>query len=359
MTRFVVLKMYSSRVAFWVVMVIGQTQNCFAQYQPDPLRYESQITAFEEQDFIDPPPNDAILLVGSSSIRFWNNSAADLSPLTSINRGFGGSVMNDVIYYFDRIIAKYNPRAIVLYEGDNDLAWGLTPITILAQFDKLISMIKASLPQARVYVLSIKPSISRSNLWGNAKIVNQGFSDRSAVDEQITHIDVDNYMIQRSGEVREDIFVSDGLHLNLTGYKIWSEVVRSLLTINESPYENLSMGTNFYKITSQLISDCVKVEIKNNEPSWFGLSFKLIDSALILDNFRQRDNQAQVCTDELQVRQSQTNSVISAQFNTDKLFIRGELDKYSLSAEFSAARSPLTESNDSFVFDRITISPSN
>ena len=85
----------------------------------------------------------------------------------------------------------------------------------------------------------------------------------------------------------------------------------------------------------------------------------MIDSALILVNFRQRDNQAQVCTDELQVGKSQVNSVISAQFNTDKLFIRGEFDKYSLSTEFSATRNPLTESNDSFVFDRITVSPSN
>ena len=50
--------------------------------------------------------------------------------------------MNDVIYYFDRIIAKYNPRAIVLYEGDNDLAWGLPPSTILSQFDTLIDMIE-------------------------------------------------------------------------------------------------------------------------------------------------------------------------------------------------------------------------
>ena len=85
----------------------------------------------------------------------------------------------------------------------------------------------------------------------------------------------------------------------------------------------------------------------------------MIDSALILDNFRQRDNHAQICTDELQVRESQMNSVISAQFNTDELFIRGEFDKYSLSTEFSATRNPLTESNDSFVFDRITVSPSN
>ena len=43
------------------------------------------------------------------------------------------------------------------------------------------------------------------------------------------------------------------------------------------------------------------------------------------------------------------NSVISAQFNTDKLFIRGELDKYSLSTGFSATQNPITESNDSFV----------
>ncbi len=360
MARFVLLKMSSLGATCWALMILGQAQNCLAQYQPDPLRYESQIVDFEEQDFIAPPLSNAILLVGSSSIRFWNNSTADLAPLTSINRGFGGSVMNDIVYYFDRIIAKYNPRAIVLYEGDNDLAWGITPATILAQFDKLISMIKTSLPQTRLYVLSVKPSIARSNLWGKAKIVNQGFSDRSAIDEQITHIDIDNYMIQKNGEVRDDIFVSDGLHLNSTGYKIWSEVIRSALTINESPYESLSIGTNFYKITSQLVSDCVEVEINNsNKKSWFSLSFKLIDSALILESFHPRSSRTQVCSDVMKVWQSQRNSVISAQFTTDKLYVRGESNKYSLSTEFSASRNPLAESNDSFIFDRITVSLSN
>ena len=125
-----------------VFLVVSPTPG-IAQTQPDPTRYESSILAFEDQDFLSPPPNNAVLLVGSSSFGLWNEQApADLLPFTVVPRGFGGSVMNDVIYYFDRIVAKYNPRAIVLYEGDNDLAWGLSPKTILNQLDVLVDMIK-------------------------------------------------------------------------------------------------------------------------------------------------------------------------------------------------------------------------
>ena len=150
-----------------------------AQLQPDPTRYEYSIVGFENQDFQVPPPAEAVLLVGSSSIGFWNEDAPfDLAPLTVIPRGFGGSVMNDVIYYFNRIVRKYNPRAIVLYEGDNDLVYGLTPATILDQLDQIITLIKSNLPNTRLYLLSVKPSIARSNLWGLAQQVNSGFSDR-------------------------------------------------------------------------------------------------------------------------------------------------------------------------------------
>ena len=221
-------------------------------------------------------------------------------------------------------------------------------------------MMKSSLPQTRIYVLSIKPSIARSHLWERAKIVNEGFSKSSEIDDQITHIDVDAYMVQESGEVRGDIFISDGLHLNSTGYKIWSEVIRSALTVKESPYETLSMGTNFYQTNLQLVSDCVQVKpANNNQNSWFSLSFKLVDSTLTLKDFYPRNKQAQFCSDELQIWQNQAGSVTTAEFNTDRLYVRGESDKYSLSAEFSAKRNPLSRTNNIFVFDHITVSPSN
>ena len=77
--------------------------------------------------------------------------------------------MNDVIYYFDRIVAKYNPRAIVLYEGDNDLAWGLSPETILNQLDVLVDMIKIRAAGHTLIHSFCKPSIARENLWALAQ----------------------------------------------------------------------------------------------------------------------------------------------------------------------------------------------
>ena len=46
----------------------------------------------------------------------------DLAPLTVIPRGFGGSTMHDLLHYVNRIVVPYRPRAIVVYEGDNDMS---------------------------------------------------------------------------------------------------------------------------------------------------------------------------------------------------------------------------------------------
>ena len=55
----------------------------------DPTVWEPEIAAFERADRESPPPRDAILFVGSSSIRFWDDLAEDMEPLVVIRRGFG------------------------------------------------------------------------------------------------------------------------------------------------------------------------------------------------------------------------------------------------------------------------------
>jgi len=89
-----------------------------AQRNLDPTRFEDTIKGFEAQDRLHPPPKGAIVLTGSSSIARWNNQAeAALAPLTVIPRGFGGSIMADVLHYIDRVAIGYEPRAILIYEG--------------------------------------------------------------------------------------------------------------------------------------------------------------------------------------------------------------------------------------------------
>ena len=56
-----------------------------ADKKADPNRWEPQIQAFERQDREQPPPKQAVLFVGSSSIRLWDLKKA-FPQLKTINR---------------------------------------------------------------------------------------------------------------------------------------------------------------------------------------------------------------------------------------------------------------------------------
>ncbi len=90
---------------------------------PDPARFTADIAAFEAWDRQNSTSKNAVLFVGSSSIRLWQTAEA-FPELAVINRGFGGSHASDVVHFAPRIIFKYEPRTIVFYAGDNDIADG-------------------------------------------------------------------------------------------------------------------------------------------------------------------------------------------------------------------------------------------
>ena len=215
------------------LLSIAQTTAAY----PDPSRFENAIKAFEEESKEVPPPEGAIVGIGSSSMRMWTSIHEDLKPLTIIHRGFGGSIMNDVLYYADRIVIPYKPRAVLLYEGDNDTVLGISPEKIIETFNAFVKKIHEALPETRIYVISIKPSISRWNIWDAMKKANALLKARCETNPLLTYIDAASPMLDEKGEPRPDIFIQDNLHLNKKGYDIWSEAVRSVLIRKESGFE--------------------------------------------------------------------------------------------------------------------------
>lgn len=211
-----------------------------AQRDLNPIRFEEAIQAFEAADRVNPPPKGAILLTGSSSIARWNDQAeAALAPLTVIPRGFGGSIMADVLHYIDRVAIAYEPRAILIYEGDNDTAFGIPEDDIIDQFEQIVAKVHKALPETRIYVLSVKPSVLRQDVWGNAVRVNQRLQGIAQHDPLVYYVDVATPFLNDDGSVMTDIFVADNLHLNDLGNLIWGASIKAALMPREARLENL------------------------------------------------------------------------------------------------------------------------
>jgi arylsulfatase A-like enzyme/lysophospholipase L1-like esterase len=198
-------------------------------HRPPWGRWEADIKAFEQSDRTNPPPRGAVLFLGSSTIRGWKTLSADFPARRTINRGFGGSETADSVAYLDRLVVPHQPRAIVFYGGDNDLAAGRWPEQILCDFQALVSRARAGMPDVRILFLSIKPSPSRRGLMDQIRTTNgliEGFCRRKA---GLDYVDVFTPMLGANGQPRPELFVQDELHMNSEGYAIWADVLRPLL----------------------------------------------------------------------------------------------------------------------------------
>ena len=193
--------------------------------------WEPKILEFEQADRETPPEPGAIVFTGSSSIVMWSTLAEDMAPMRVLNRGFGGSQIDHVNHYAKRIVVPYEPSAVVLYAGDNDLASGSdkTPSVVFEDFRRFVEIVHAAKPGTPVYFLAIKPSLSRWDRWGLMREANALIAAFAEKTEAVEYVDVATPMLGDDGEPRPDLFVMDGLHMNEAGYRLWTSIVRPVL----------------------------------------------------------------------------------------------------------------------------------
>lgn len=197
-----------------------------AQAAPrDPSRWEPNIAAFEEQDRRSPPPEGGIVFVGASSIVRWN--VAEFFPdLMVLNRGFGGSEMADTAHFAARTVLPYEPRIVVLYPGENDIARGVAPETVAAGFERLVATVRGALPKTRILVIGLKPTPARWRFNDQMLETNRRLRAIASRHDGITYISVEKAMLGPDRLPRPDLFIEDGQHMTRAGYEIWTDIVR-------------------------------------------------------------------------------------------------------------------------------------
>jgi lysophospholipase L1-like esterase len=191
-------------------------------------RWEKDIAAFEAADLASPPPKGEILFVGSSTIRLWDLKAA-FPDLKTINRGFGGSEMQDSTRYVDRIVVPYSPRIVVVYAGDNDIM-GTPSEQIVIAFERFVRAVHSKLPETKILYIGIKPSLLRWNQVDRMRQANAMIRQFCERDDRLGFVDTDNAMLGWDEKPRKDLYVADGLHLTPSGYQILNALVRPFLT---------------------------------------------------------------------------------------------------------------------------------
>lgn len=194
--------------------------------------FYSEIQQFKKEDSVHFPPKNAILFLGSSSFRKWTDVQQAFPDLNVINRGFGGSTFPDAIRYLNDIVFPYQPRQILIYEGDNDLASSskITADSVLNRFKKLFFLIRQKLPNANISFVSIKPSLSRENLMPEMEKANSLIENFLKNKKNAAFIDVYHPMLDKDGKPKKEIFSGDGLHMNAKGYAIWQKIIRPYLS---------------------------------------------------------------------------------------------------------------------------------
>jgi lysophospholipase L1-like esterase len=195
----------------------------------DFAKWEKEIAAFEAADAKQAPPKNAIVFVGSSSIRMWKTLAEDFPKHRVINRGFGGSEISDSTHFADRIVLPYEPRMIVFYAGGNDINAGLPPEQVVADFKAFVAKVREKLPKTEIAFISIAGNPSRWAQVEKVKTANAALAAWIKDQPNMKFIDVFPKMLGEDGQPKPDIFIEDKLHMNPAGYKIWVEVVTPYL----------------------------------------------------------------------------------------------------------------------------------
>jgi len=195
----------------------------------DPARFEKEIVALENSDKTNKPPQNPIVFVGSSSIKKWTTLKQDFPKHKVMNRGFGGSVISDSVFFADRIVTPYKPVMVVFYAGDNDLGGGKTPEVVAADFKAFATKVWAADDKVKIAYIAIKPSIKRWAIVDKVKEANRLIEAYCKSDKRLDFIDIYPVMLGEDGKPKPELFVADGLHMTPAGYKLWTDIVEKHL----------------------------------------------------------------------------------------------------------------------------------
>ncbi len=196
---------------------------------PEVAKWERNVSTLESHPASE--SSKTILFTGSSSINLWETVATDMLPYQAIARGYGGAKLTDFVFYIHRIVSPHECAAIVIFIA-NDItgdSTDRTPEEVLSLFKQTIRQIRKSHPKTPVFWIEVTPTPARWTYWGRISEASRLINEYCNKTRNLYFISTSQMFIGIDGKPVVELFKNDNLHLNATGYKLWSDCIKSEL----------------------------------------------------------------------------------------------------------------------------------
>ncbi|HEX2969171.1 MAG TPA: glycerophosphodiester phosphodiesterase family protein [Bacteroidales bacterium] len=220
--------MTRSLIILFAILLVSCSPARKYENLPEVKSWEKDIQSFEALDKSESYPSNAILFTGSSSIRLWSTLKNDMAPYSVIQRGFGGSKLSDFIVYANRIVSPHPCSAIVIFIA-NDITGSekdKSPAEVASLFSYALKIIRNSHPQTPVFWVEVTPTPSRWKVWPQVKEANRLIKEKCGKLENTYFINTSSSFLNTDGTPKDEFFISDKLHLNADGYKLWTRLIK-------------------------------------------------------------------------------------------------------------------------------------
>lgn len=193
-----------------------------------------------------------ILLYGDSAFTRWQEKWGNI-PVESllldqngqqavVNHGIGGGTMEELLYYYPRLVLPWKPKALVIEAFCNDRDANYSPSEIIYLMARLLEYARRQLPGTRFYLCDARPLSAYVGelVWMVLKNHLTEFNELLGIYcaqhpdcTLIRHGDCPALFEEGfAGDYdhpRKDLFIEDKVHYNPEGYAIYTEFFRQKL----------------------------------------------------------------------------------------------------------------------------------
>ena len=183
--------------------------------------FETAIKQFEKSAVTQPVKTGGTVFIGSSSFTRWKSMEKDMAEFDAVNRGFGGSKSDDLLFYEKRILKPLQPRQIVYYCGGNDVDKKRSADVVISNIQSFIQVARKDFPGVKIYYVATNYTPKRIAMTNTVRQINRTMEQWAKSTTDVIYIDAMPGLVDDEDKAIPQLFVKDGVHLNASGYRIW------------------------------------------------------------------------------------------------------------------------------------------